>query len=422
MSSNAGKKQFYFGWWIVVTAFLIMALSFAPSQSMPGLFVAPMAEEFGVSRTVAALVSTAVTLSCMVASLPAGRILSRYNLKVLVSVTLVIQAASQFALAAAGSLTVIFIMAGVRGVTLAFCANLPASILVNNWFGKKIRGRVWGAALMGSGVGAMVLNPLVGVIMDRWGWRAAFNFFGILALALVPLVLLTYVRYPRDKGLVPIGQDETEAGGKEVIDTSGIPAARVLKSGSIWVFLLAFFLLSGGVYTWTVNGASYLGDLGYSIVTVTFYISIASIGTTVGKIILGTINDKMNVRAAMVVGSLSLGGGFLLSLLIGRFPLLAYPSMLILGIGLASTTVLGPLATREFYGNKDYSTLLGVQNAAHNLGGGLLGVFASSLYDLTGSYVVSWVTAFAMSVGTLVLLNVSYVFRNRLVKKYWQAE
>lgn len=418
------KKQgkVYFGWWIVAVAFLVMALSFAPSQSLPGLFVKPIAEEFGVSRTVATLVQTATTIALMLTSLVAGCILSRVNIRRMVVIALLLQATCNFLISVSPSLSLLFVTGVGRGIAISLGTLLPASILVNNWFGSKIRGRAWGIAVVGSGVGALVLTPIVGAIMDHFSWRGAFAFFAILSLSLIPLVLLVYVRHPQDKGLTQLGRPEDSGIAAEKPDTSGIPAQNALGSGVFWLLMLAVFLLAGSVQTWNMNGAAYLSDLGNDVIQVSFLVSVSSIGLTVGKIVLGAISDKFSSRVSMAFGSILLITGYILTLVGGKNPLIAYPAMVILGVGLGVPTVMGPLLTRDLFGSRDFGTLSGITQAGISFGASILAVLASLVYEWTGGYLASWVGACVFSVLTVCMVALAYRLQPALAKKYWQKQ
>ncbi|NLW79732.1 MAG: MFS transporter [Ruminococcaceae bacterium] len=414
------KKRFYFGWWIVVVGFLIMALSFAPSQSLPGLFVKPLAEEFGVSRTVSASVQSTVTLSLMLASLFVGRIINRFSIKWVVAAALALLAVCNFIIASSSSFALMYVAGVGRGIAVTFGTTLPAANLINNWFGAKMRGRVWGVTAVGSGVGAMVLTPIVGALMDNFGWRSAFIFFGILSVAMIPLVILTYVRHPGDKGFEQIGRPDPTPGGLRPDDT-GISMRTAVRSKVWWLVLPAAFLLAGSTQIWNMNGAAYLTDLGYNIVFVSFLITLCSIGLTVGKVAQGAISDRFGTRTGMLAGTGLCVVGYLLVLLAGN-QVFAYISMVLLGFGLGAPTVMTPLVVRDLFGNKNFGTLSGLAQAAGACGAGTLSLLGAYTYDVTGSYTISWVMACVFGISTVALVFIAYRLRHTLTRRQTDSE
>ena len=52
MQSN---KKIYYGWYMVLLGFLLMALAYASLASCQGIFIKPVTEELGVDRAVFSL-------------------------------------------------------------------------------------------------------------------------------------------------------------------------------------------------------------------------------------------------------------------------------------------------------------------------------------------------------------------------------
>ena len=68
------------------------------------------------------------------------------------------------------------------------------------------RGLATGICFMGSGLGGMILNPLLGIWLERCGWRMSFRILGvIMAVVAIPCVLLVRIR-PEHMGLRQIGR------------------------------------------------------------------------------------------------------------------------------------------------------------------------------------------------------------------------
>ena len=95
-----------------------------------------------------------------------------------------------------------FLIAGLAG---GFSNAIAAFTLLSKWFIRK-----WGTALgittAGASIGSMVIQPLVGIIAQNFGWRATYLFAGLLVLVLnVPLILFVLRDSPESMGLLPDG-------------------------------------------------------------------------------------------------------------------------------------------------------------------------------------------------------------------------
>lgn len=419
-AEKTGGKKIYFGWLIVATSFALMILSFTPNATLSAHFVKPLAEAFGISRTMSTSMNMAGTIVAMLTSLVAGGILARFSIRTLVTAGLIVQAVTFFLCMWVNSFPLLFALALIRGAANCLTTVLPITMLLNNWFGSKMRGKVWGFIGAGSGVGAMILNPVTAYILENWGWRMGYVVFGIFSLVLVPPVLLTFLRNPKDKGLEIIGEPKAADGQAPRLDTSGIEAPDALRTGMFWVLIAAIVLVSGGVQVWNLNGASYLTDRGFAPLHASFLLSIGAVSMMVGKVTVGAISDKWGSRMGVSVGAAFLFVGYFLAVGIPSVPFIEYPAVVLLGFGLATSTIAVPLMTRDLFGNRAYGTLNGITQSALSLGSGLMPWGAAFIFDNTGSYVPAWIITSIGCAVSVALFFVTFAMRKRTWDKFAQ--
>ncbi|MDD7290019.1 MAG: MFS transporter, partial [Clostridiales bacterium] len=156
MSPKSSGKGIYHGWWIVITCLALMALIFVPLTNLPGLFTVFITEEFGITRTAFTTHITISTLTSMAAALFVGRLYQHHSPRLLMAVSTVIIAACFLGYSLAGSVVHFYVISAIIGFFGMFLTSVPISILINNWFGPKMKGKAMGIAMMGSGLGAMV--------------------------------------------------------------------------------------------------------------------------------------------------------------------------------------------------------------------------------------------------------------------------
>ena len=78
------------------------------------------------------------------------------------------------------------------GIGIALIGNVPNSILLGRWFGPRLP-TAMAILYSATGVGTLMLLPVSQVLIDRIGWRDAYQWFGIVALCmLAPLLLLPW--------------------------------------------------------------------------------------------------------------------------------------------------------------------------------------------------------------------------------------
>lgn len=404
------KKRFYFGWWILVVCFLMMFLQFSPSIQLSGLFVSPMAEEFGVSRTASSLSITIGILTSMGASLFAGKFLTKHSIRLTVCVSLFLYSVCYFLTALCNSVAALYAIWVARGILGSVLTTLPVSIILNNWFGKKMIGKMVSISLVGAGFGSMVLNPVTGWFIETHGWRSAYYFYTILPLVLIPLVALTFYRKPEDKGFERIGNlpEETTA----EIDHSGVAAKDAVRTGGFWFSFAALTLIAGISQSWYNNGPSYLGSIGLDALSVSTVFSATAFGNMLGKLFLGAQCDRFGTKSGLMTGTGCAMAGYVLLILAGN-SFLCYGGAALIGFGVAITTLASPLITSELFGRKDYGIIVGYLNIATSLGASLLPLVTSSIYDGGGSYLPAWYLLLGLGVLTFLFINIAYRKRRK---------
>jgi MFS transporter, ACS family, hexuronate transporter len=115
----------------------------------------------------------------------------------------------------------------------------------SEWFPPKERTVATGLANIGAGTGALIAFPLVGFIIDRYGWQQAFVFTGLLGFIWVPLWLLLYRSPETHPRLADEELEHIRQKGEEELEVRE-PAERgvwrlVLRQRSFWGLAIARF-------------------------------------------------------------------------------------------------------------------------------------------------------------------------------------
>ncbi len=401
------KRRIYPGWWIVITGILLMAIIFASVISLPGVFTIYVTEEFGISRTAFTTHMTISTLSSMLAALFVGKILQKYNIKLLMAAFTLVSIICFTAYSFATQLWHFYIISAVIGFCLMFLTGVPISILVNNWFGPKMKGKALGIAMTGSGIGAMVFNPVLGFINSTYGWRVSYRLLALLTLVIIlPLVLITVEKSPAEKGVARLGDVE---GGPHASDTvAGLTTSQAFRSVMFWVLFLSFFLFAMTTTVFNVNGMPYFTDIGFDVVKAASMMSIASLAVIFGKLLLGAACDKWGARIGAAGAIALLITGMILLIGAAKLSVLGFAAVAIFGLGNALGTVTVPLIVAELFGNRDFGSLVGICNMATSLGASIGPLFGAIVYDQSGSYIAAWTGDIALMVVMLVTVTVAY--------------
>src|SRR6185437_15822093 len=105
-----------------------------------------------------------------------------------------------------GSLWQLYLFFSVLGIAMASGpAPVPYGTVISHWFDRR-RGLAMALAMMGIGIGSIVVPMLVERLIAAYGWRIAFMVFGV-AVLLVPLPTIAawLEDDPSRRGLHPDG-------------------------------------------------------------------------------------------------------------------------------------------------------------------------------------------------------------------------
>src|SRR5471030_2376952 len=177
----------------------VLALCFALSVLGRGLgesftvFLKPISEDFGWDR---AQVVSVYSLTWLAGGLTAplvGRLLDRPGPRPVYALGLLLLGAAFLIAAHAQHLWQVQLSVGLCvGLGIALIGNVPNSILLGRWFGPRLP-TAMAVVYSATGAGVLILLPASQILIDKLGWRGAYQVFGGATLfLLLPLLLLPW--------------------------------------------------------------------------------------------------------------------------------------------------------------------------------------------------------------------------------------
>lgn len=402
-------KKIYYGWYIVASCLLLMALCYAPLVSCASLFIKPITEDLGFPRSAYTLVSTISTLLGVVLAPFVGKLMAKkYMHKVLVVCVAGVSVCYGL-YSTASTLPGFYIRAFFVGLFSAGATMIPVSIVITNWFQKQ-RGLALSIAMAGSGVGGSILSPLIGNWITTYGWRRTYVIVAIIMfVVLVPVTLLIVRQSPADKGLLPYGAGENQAasGKKQAGEKPrfewNVSLQQLRRMPLFWAFVLGVTLISltGAIIS---HIPSSIMDAGYSTQRAASIVSLYLAIAVPGKLLLGHIFDRYGAKAGILFGNVMFFLSVVALLFIHATPML-YIMAVLFGFGTCIGTVSASVLTSQLFGVKHYAETYGFVCMFTNAGFAFGVPVIASVYDLTGSYRIAWIlVAIAAVVMTIALL------------------
>lgn len=412
--------KFYYGWVMLFCAFLPMFICYVIKVNCSPLFLTPITEELGVTRTAYTQTNTIMTITMLLCSAVIGKIYKKYPVKFVLVGCVALTSVCYVLMGRATALWQLYLLSAIQGLGWAGATNLPSTIMVSNWFGPKIKGTAMSIAMLGSGAGALVWINVINSVITNQGWRAGYMAMAGINALLIPIALILVVSMPSDKGFeTRVGDpDASEAAASGVpAQKAGITGQQALKTSRWWFQWFAGMVTMIGASAFSYHCKAYFTDLtGDGVKAAAIYSG--ALGTLVlGKFLLGVVSDILHIKRTSVIAPLFYAGVFVCLAMSASNMSFATVMVPLYMIGGAVPSVIPFLITAHNFGDKEYGVMSGWMNMAGNVGQIIGPTVAAFIFDVTGTYRLAWVS-FAVLMVVVALL---YFLSNHSSKKQIEA-
>jgi MFS family permease len=363
-------------------------------RSTFALFYVALLGEFAWSRGEAAIGYSLSWLLLVVFSPLCGWLYDRWGARSLVPVGGLVLGA---ALALTGQSTTLWHYAlafGVLGAAGIASIQMPAAAIVSRWFVRS-RGAALGVVSAGAKTSVVIFYPLNTWLIITLGWRAAFVVFAlIVALVTVPLASLLYRDRPDIDGQRENSPEpETEPRGVAVTAADWTLGAA-LRSVSFWAVCAMWCLGVIGYQIVTTHQVAHAVDRGFSPLTLGWVFALGGACTVAGNLLGGALSDRWGREWVFTLGSaIGIAGIGCLGWLEGAADL---PLLLLYaasGVGFGMWIALLTAIPADLFAGPHFGAILGAANGSAGLGGFIGPLLGGWLFDITGSYQLSFAVA-----------------------------
>ena len=400
------NDRLFYGWVMLGVAALAMFAS-GPGQSHTfSVFLLPISEDLGISRT---SVSSAYAFATLVAALGlprVGRLVDRHGVRaVLTGVGAALGAAAVAFGAVSGFVLLTLGFAALRFFgqgSLMLCAGNLAS----QWFDRR-RGLALSLTMLGFSVSVAVHPPLAQWLTDALGWRTAWVVMGVATwLLLLPPVLLLVFDRPEALGLRPDGAvTEAATAHHQAARPDGavtgltLPEAR--RTSAFWIILASNCSFSALVTAMFFHQVSVFGAQGLDSATAASMFSISAVVMVVATPLVGMLLDRLPTKplyaAALISVSVSLVAMSMVSDLAS-----AVVFGVLFGMANAAMHAHFTFVWPRFFGRRHLGSIQGVAQMAAVIGASVGPIPLGLGYDYLGSYGGTLVALAAIPVACAV--------------------
>ena len=297
-------RRFY-GWFVLGVAAAAMVGSLPGRTQGLGLITEPLLADLGLDRVGYAKLNLWATLIGSAGALGIGYTIDRIGSRIVLTSVLAALGAVVCAMSATTSVSALAVWITLTRALGQSALSVASLAIVGQWFVKRIDTAmaIYSVAIS---VGFMAAFPLVGFLVQEWGWRSAWFAIGATILViLAPLAFIVVRRTPEALGMVPDGEET--GSGTELL--AGYSWTEALTMPSFWVFAIGtalYGLVASGI---GLFNESILGQRGFGPDVYYQTLAVTAMTALVGNFAGGWLARRVPLGRLMSVALLILAAG-----------------------------------------------------------------------------------------------------------------
>lgn len=367
-----------YGWFIVALAFVIYMTVVGSTFTAFGLFVLPVSQEFQLSRadTNTALIFLNIGQAALAPFV--GLLLDRMRLKAMMAISAILFGLSLAALGLSHSLWLsAFVLTVPLAASCLGVAMIALPVLIARWFDER-RGTAMVLAATGLSIGAVVVTPAVGWLIELYGWRSTLLIVGTVAGSLMLALILLVRDAPADAGSSMHSPAASQAVGAS-------QTGQLLRMPAFWLIGVSTALATGISQAVVITIVPIAIEAGSTPLHAAGLISVVGIAAISAKLLLSMFADRVD-RAWVLTGLIVSGVALNVALLASHAEAVLMGAAALLGItsGVMMPFLHTLLADR--FGLKLFGTVQGLSMFLVSIAGAASVRVAGEVFDRTGGY------------------------------------
>jgi len=373
----------------LTTALALMTLGC--SAMYAGVMVLePLALELGTGRGNSSLIYGSFMIGFALGGVFMGRLADRMGIMIPALIgSLALPAGFYLAAHASSILEICLAFSLLCGFLGSSFSMAPLIADISHWFSRR-RGLAVGITFSGSYVAGAIWPPILQRMFDAQGWRESFIDLALLTLIL--MALLSLLLYPRP----PMNEQQPETGSVDSKSANSLVSGGTLQS----LIYLAGFGCCVAMAMPQIHIVPYVMDLGHPAIRGAEMLGLMLGFGVISRVGSGWLSDRIGGLATLLLGS-ALQLAVLIAFLTGNSLVFLYGISIAFGLSQGGIVPSYTIILRAFFPPKQagwrISTSFLFTVAGMAFGGWIAGV----LYDLTGSYTVSFLNAIGFNILNL---------------------
>ena len=387
------QGRVFYGWIIVGAGALVTCMGLGAMFSL-SVFLKPMTESMGWSRTDVSTVALLNWIFMGVGSFAWGALSDRIGTRTVVlcgGVLLGLGMVTASQAATIGQFQLLF------GVLVGFAVGsfyAPMTASATRWFTKH---RSLAVALVSSGIGlgTLTIGPLTRALITAYDWRTAMLVVGDLAwLIVIPAALL--IRNPPATATAEHAIDALGANGH------AFTAADALRTPQFWAIALTHFACcaahSGPIFHMVTHAI----DRGVAPLTAATVLGVSGLASVTGRVTCGLLADRYGAKSTLLIGLAIQAVSVSLYLFTNTAPAF-YALALVFGLSYGGVMPLYAILVREYFGARIMGTAYGAVFLISTLGMALGSWSGGWFFDAFGSYLWLYIGSAGIGAGAVAI-------------------
>mgnify|MGYP001553325270 FL=1 len=221
------------------------------------VFLLPISQSFGWDRAEVVSIYSLTALCGGLAAPLIGRLFDRSGPRLVYTLGMLLLGGALLATSYATQLWPFRLTIGVCvGFGVACIGIVPNSILLGRWFSKRLP-TAMSVVYSATGAGVLLLLPIAQILIEHFGWRGAYEWFGFAVLVLlVPLLVLPW-------RLFADGAGDLQKPAQSDFADEGWTLLSAVRHHAFWALFATFFFTAIGMYAISPENVAYLIDVGF---------------------------------------------------------------------------------------------------------------------------------------------------------------
>ena len=373
----------------LTTALALMTLGC--SAMYAGVMVLePLALELGTGRGNSSLIYGSFMIGFALGGVFMGRLADRMGIMIPALIgSLALPAGFYLAAHASSILEICLAFSLLCGFLGSSFSMAPLIADISHWFNRR-RGLAVGIAFSGSYVAGAIWPPILQRMFDAQGWRESF--IDLALLTLIFMALLSLLLYPRP----PTNEQLPTTGSANSNLTNSAISAGTLQS----LICLAGFGCCVAMAMPQIHIVPYVMDLGHPAIRGAEMLGLMLGFGVISRVGSGWLSDRIGGLATLLLGS-ALQLVVLIAFLTGNSLVFLYGISIAFGLSQGGIVPSYTIILRAFFPPKQAGWRISTSFLFTIAGMAFGGWIAGALYDLTGSYTVSFLNAIGFNILNL---------------------